>query len=76
MQRFIEEELNFTRVEGIGSIVMLKRVRTFEPYDNWYVVDQVEKCGKHRKRTTRTHADFMAANEDYRNRLARMKEKR
>lgn len=75
MQMFTEEELGFARVEGIGSIAMVKRVRTLEPYDAWYTVDQIETSNGYRKRTTRTHAGFMAANEDYQNRLARMKAK-
>ena len=75
MQMFTEEELGFARVEGIGSIAAVKRVRTIEPYDVWYVVDQVETYGDYRKRTTRTHTDFIAANEDYQKRLALMKEK-
>lgn len=74
MLMFTEEELKFARVEGIGSIAMVKRVRTREPYDAWYVVDQLETCG-YRKRTTRTYTDFMAANEDYHKRLELMKEK-
>lgn len=72
MQMFTEEELGFARFDGIGSIAMVKRIRTLEPYDVWYVVDQVETCDGHRKRTTRTHTDLTAANEDYQNRLALM----
>ena len=76
MQMFTEEELGFARIEDIGSIAVVKRVRTLEPYDAWYVVDQVESCGVHRKRTTRTHTDFATANEDYQKRLSLMKTKR
>lgn len=76
MKMFTEDELGFAKVEGIGSIAMVKRVRTLEPYDDWYVVDQIEIYDGYRKRTTRTHADFMVANEDYQNRLARMKAKK
>lgn len=72
---FTEEELGFARFDGIGSIAMVKRVRTLEPYDAWYVVDQIETYDGHRKRTTRTHTGFMAANEDYQKRLACMKKK-
>ena len=75
MRMFTEEELGFARIEGTGSIAMVKRVRTLEPYDAWYVVDQIETCDGYRKRTTRTHTDFMAANEDYQKRLELMKEK-
>lgn len=75
MRMYIEEELQFAKVDGIGSIAMVKRVRTLEPYDAWYVVDQLETCGGYRKRTTRTHTEFMAANDDYQKRLALMKEK-
>lgn len=73
MQTFTEEELRFAKVENIGSIAMLKRVRTLEPYDDWYVVDQIEACNGYRKRTTRTHGDLATASNDYQNRLARMK---
>ena len=73
---FIEEELGFAKVEGIGSIAMVKRVRTIEPYDNWYVVDQIEICDGYRKRTTRTYPNFVQANNDYQKRLARMKAKK
>lgn len=76
MQMFTEEELGFARVEGIGSIAMVKRIRTFEPYDAWYVVDQIDTCDGFRKRTTRTYVDLMQANEDYQRRLALMKSKR
>lgn len=76
MQMFTEEELGFARSDGIGSIAMVKRVRTLEPYDAWYVVDQIETCEGYRKRTTRTHTDFMAANEDYQKRLTSMKAKK
>lgn len=72
---FTEEELRFAKVEDIGSIAMVKRVRARDPYDSWYVVDQVETCDGCRKRTTRTHTDFMDANEDYQKRLTLMKEK-
>lgn len=75
MQMFTEEELGFAIIEGIGTIALVKRVRTLTPYDVWYVVDQVESCGGYRKRTTRTHTDFLAANEDYQKRIALMKEK-
>lgn len=75
MQMFTEEELCFARVDGIGSIAMVKRVRTLEPYDDWYVVDQIETRDGYRKRTTRTHGDFATANNDYQNRLAHMKAK-
>ena len=73
MQMFTEEELGFAKTEGIGSIAMVKRVRTLEPYDAWYVVDQIETCDSYRKRTTRTHTDFTQANDDYQKRLALMK---
>lgn len=75
MQIFTEEELGFARVEGVGSIAIVKRVRTLDPYDAWYVVDHVETCDGYRKRTTRTHGDMATANEDYQKRLALMKEK-
>lgn len=75
MQMFTEYEIDFARAEGIGSIAVVKRVRTLEPYDAWYVVDQVETCDGYRRRTTRTYTDFMAANEDYQKRLTRMKAK-
>ena len=75
MRMFTEEELGFAKAEGIGSIAVVKRVRTLDPYDVWYVVDQVEKCGGYRKRTTRTYSDFMSANDDYQKRLALMKAK-
>lgn len=75
MQMFTEYEIDFARAEGIGSIAMVKRVRTLAPYDAWFVVDQVETCDGHRKRTTRTHGDFAGANDDYQKRLARMEEK-
>lgn len=75
MQMFTEEELEFARVEGIGSIAMVKRVRTLEPYDDWYVVDQIETCDGYRKRTTRTYNGFIAANEYYQKHLTLMKEK-
>lgn len=70
---FTEEELGFVKIADVGSIAFIKRVRTFDPYDEWYVVDQLEICDGCRKRTTRTHTDFMAANEDYQKRLALMK---
>ena len=76
MNMFTEEELGFEKVEGIGSIAMVKRVRTFEPYDAWYVVDQIETCDGYRKRTTRTHTDCLAALDDYQKRLTLMKAKR
>ena len=72
---FTEEELSFAKAEGIGLIAMVKRVRTLEPYDAWYVVDQIETYDGYRKRTTRTHGDFMSANKDYQKRLALMKAK-
>lgn len=75
MQMFTEEGLGFARVEGVGSIAMVKRVRTLYPHDAWYVVDHVETCDGYRKRTTRTHGDMATANEDYQKRLALMKEK-
>lgn len=75
MQMFTEEELSFAKVDSIGSIAMVKRVRTLDPYDSWFVVDQVETYDGYRKRTTRTHTDLMAANEDYQKRLALMKVK-
>lgn len=75
MQTFTEENLRFSKVDAIGSIAMTKRVRTIEPHDCWYVVDQTETCDGYRKRTTRTHGDFATANSDYQNRLARMKTK-
>lgn len=75
MQMFTEDELDFAKVAGIGSIAIVRRIRTLEPYDAWYVVDQIETCGCYHKRTTRTHADFPAANNDYQKRLARMKAK-
>ena len=75
MKMFTEEELGFARVEGIGSIAMVKRVSTRDPYDSWFVVDQVETCGGYRKRTTRTHCDMLHANTDYQKRLALMKAK-
>lgn len=76
MQMFTEEELGFARVEGVGSIAIVKRVRTLDPYDAWYVVDHVEKTyDGYRKRTTRTHGDMATANEDYQKRLARMESK-
>ena len=76
MRMYTEEELDFARVDGVGSIAMVKRVRAHDPYDSWYVVDQVETCDGYRKRTTRTYTDCMAANEDYQKRLALMKAKR
>lgn len=75
MRMFTEEELDFAKVDGIGSIAMVKRVRTLEPYDAWYVVDQIEIYDGYRKRTTRTHTDRMDANDDYQNRLDLMKAK-
>lgn len=75
MHMFTEEDLRFEKVEGVGSIAMVKRVRTREPYDDWYVVDQIETCDGYRKRTTRTYNGFIAANDDYRKRLELMKEK-
>lgn len=76
MQIFTEEELGFAKVDGVGRIAFVKRVRTLEPYDAWYVVEQTETCDTFRKRTTRTYADFTAANDDYQKRLALMKAKR
>lgn len=73
MRMFTEEELGFSKVEGVGSIVFLKRVRTREPYDSWYVVEQVEPCGGYRKRVTRTHTEFIKANAEYQKRLSLMK---
>lgn len=75
MQMFTEEELSFAKVGGIGSIAMVKRVRTREPYDDWYVVDQIETCDRYRKRTTRTHTELADASGDYQKRLELMKEK-
>lgn len=75
MQMFTEEDLRFAKVDGIGSIAMKKRVRTLEPYDDWYVIDQMETCDGYRKRTTRTYTDFSQANNNYQKRLARMEEK-
>lgn len=74
MQTFTEEELGFAKVDGVGSIAVVKRVRIREPYDAWYVVDQVVTCEGYRKRTTRTHADMETANADYQKRLALMKD--
>lgn len=76
MRMFTEEELSFARVDGTGSIAMVKRVRTLEPYDSWFVVDQLETCGGYRKRTTRTYTELAAASDDYQKRLELMKEKR
>lgn len=75
MRMYTEEELEFARVESVGSIAMLKRVRTLEPYNAWYIVDQIELCEGYRKRTTRTYNGFIAANEYYQKRLELMKEK-
>lgn len=75
MRMFTEEKLEFARVEGIGSIAMVKRVRTREPYDDWYVVDQIETCDGYRKRTTRTYTELADASDDYHKRLELMKEK-
>lgn len=75
MNMFTEEELSFARVDGIGSIAMVKRVRTREPYDAWYVVDQLETCDGYRKRATRTYTDIVQANNDYQKRLELMKSK-
>lgn len=75
MQMFTEDELDFAKVAGIGSIAMVKRVRTLEPYDAWYVVDQIETYDGYRKRTTRTNTDFAQASNDYQKRLALMKTK-
>lgn len=75
MQMYTEEELEFARVDGIGSIAMVKRVRTLEPYDAWYVVDQLETCYGYRKRTTRTYTELADASDDYQKRLELMKEK-
>ena len=75
MQMFTEDELGFAKIDGVGSIAMVKRIRTLEPYDVWYVIDQVKSYGGYRKRTTRTYTDFMAANEDYQKKLALMKVK-
>ncbi len=75
MQMFTEEELGFAKIAGVGSIAVDKRVRTLEPYDAWYVVDQVETCDGYRRRTTRTYADFVQANDYYQKRLALMKAK-
>lgn len=75
MRTFTEEELEFARVEGISSIAMVKRVRTLEPYDAWYVIDQLETCDGYRKRTTRTYTELADASDDYQKRLELMKEK-
>ena len=75
MRMYTEEELQFAKVDDIGSLAMVKRVRTCNQYDSWYVVDQMETCDGYRRRTTRTYTDFMAANDDYQKRLALMKEK-
>ena len=72
---FTEEELGFEKIDGVGFIAIVKRVRTCAPYDSWYVADQIETCDGYRKRTTRTYTDFMAANEDYQRRLTIMKAK-
>lgn len=72
---FTEEELSFARVDGIGTIAMVKRVRTREPYDDWYVVDQVEIYDCYRKRTTRTYTALADASDDYQTRLELMKKK-
>lgn len=76
MQMFTEEELSFAKVEGIGSIAMVKRVRTHDPYDSWYVVDQLETDDGYRKRTTRTHTELADASDEYQKRLELMKAKR
>lgn len=73
MWMFTEEELGFSKIEGVGSVVLLKRIRTREPYDVWYVVEQVEPYDDYRKRITRTHTEFMKANAEYQKRLALMK---
>lgn len=73
MQMFTEEELRFEKIEGVGSIALVKRFRTIAPYDSWYVVDQVETCDGYRKRTTRTHIEFADGNDEYQKRLALMK---
>lgn len=75
MHMFTEEELSFAKVDGIGSIAMVKRVRTLEPYDAWYVVDQLETCDGCRKRTTRTYTELADASDDYQKRLELMKKK-
>ena len=75
MQTFTEKELGFAKVDGVGSIVLLKRARTREPYDIWYVVEQVERLGGCRKRITRTHTDLLKANDEYQDRLALMKKR-
>ena len=75
MNMFTEEELSFSRVDGIGSIAMVKRVRALEPYDAWYVVDQIETCDGYRKRTTRTHTELADASDEYQKRLELMKVK-
>ena len=76
MQMFTEEELDFAKVDGIGSIAMVKRVRTLDPYDSWFVVDQVETYDCYRKRTTRTHTELADASDDYQKRLTLMKAKK
>ena len=72
---FTEEELGFAKIDGVGSITVVKRIRTIAPYDAWYVVDQIETYDRYRKRTTRTHTDFAQANNDYQKRLTLMKRK-
>lgn len=72
---FTEEELGFAGIGGTGSIAFVKRVRTVSPYDAWYVIDQIEVCDGHRKRTTRTYTDFAQANNDYQKRRALMEAK-
>lgn len=75
MQGFTEEGLEFAKIEGIGSIAMVKRVRTRDPYDDWYVVDQLEIYDCYRKRTTRTYTELADASDDYYKRLELMKAK-
>ena len=75
MQGFTEEELRFDKVDGIGSIAMVKRVRTRDPYDSWHVVDQMQTYDGYRKRTTRTYTELADASDDYQKRLELMKEK-
>ena len=76
MRMYTEEELDFAKVDGVGSIAMVRRVRTLDPYDIWYVVDQVELYGDYRKRTTRTYTELADAIYDYQKRLAIMEAKR
>ena len=73
MRTFTEEGLRFEKVEGVGSIALVKRSRTIAPYDSWYVIDQMETCDGYRKRTTRTQPEFAGGDNEYQKRLALMK---